>query len=460
MERKDANNKIIVTSIVLIVVILTFLLLSIFCIYRYVTLSEDTYIIYNETSNIDYKVYLKDNNFYDKEYVEKDNQYIASLINYIDTDFNYNLSFPYNMSNFVYSYTLIGKIEVTQKSNKNNIYRHSDTLYESDVIKNSNSVKINESINIDYNKYNDLIKRFISMYDLDDIDSNLIINLYVNVEDENGNTITSKQSPVATLEIPLTTKTIAINMNSITNDTSNNQLLVKNEGNYISLLVTGIVTFIVAIIYIIILISNVLKSRSPLTIYRNGIKKLLSNYSSDIQVINNKYKIGTSQVIKINSFDDMLEIKDTTNSPLLMLENKEKTGSFFIIQTNMNVIYTYAYRIEDIIAKRENRDATDYDIKEISNEIKESKKKEKKYTKEFIEKQLTETISMGRVNGNNLIIGNKEKEGDIYNQLEMTTEFKALSSDEIKKYKKKISKKAEKKEEKKSKNNNSKKTKK
>ena len=37
-------------------------------------------IVYTENSEVDYRVYLKDNDFFQKGYLEKDNQYIASLI--------------------------------------------------------------------------------------------------------------------------------------------------------------------------------------------------------------------------------------------------------------------------------------------------------------------------------------------------------------------------------------------
>ena len=56
------------------------------------TLEEAKVINYAEHSNLDYKVYLKSNNFYEDEYLPKDMLYVANLIDKIKIDFNYQFS--------------------------------------------------------------------------------------------------------------------------------------------------------------------------------------------------------------------------------------------------------------------------------------------------------------------------------------------------------------------------------
>ena len=48
-------------------------------------LNETYYIEYRESGHIDYNVFLKDNDFYDSTYLEKDQSYVASLIDKIVT---------------------------------------------------------------------------------------------------------------------------------------------------------------------------------------------------------------------------------------------------------------------------------------------------------------------------------------------------------------------------------------
>ena len=54
------------------------------------------------------------------------------------------------------------------------------------------------------------------------------------------------------------------------------------------------------------------------------------------------------QILKIKSFTDMLEISDTINQPILMKENNEKTGAYFLIMTGFKVIYIYKLNVSTI----------------------------------------------------------------------------------------------------------------
>jgi hypothetical protein len=62
------------------------------CFVAYSEYSKGYFVKYSETSNIDYKVLLRENEFFDNNYLESDKKYIASLIDYIDANFNYKLS--------------------------------------------------------------------------------------------------------------------------------------------------------------------------------------------------------------------------------------------------------------------------------------------------------------------------------------------------------------------------------
>ena len=47
--------------------------------------------IYREDNSVDYKVFLKENGFFDKPYLEKNKTYITSLIDYIEFFLIYNI---------------------------------------------------------------------------------------------------------------------------------------------------------------------------------------------------------------------------------------------------------------------------------------------------------------------------------------------------------------------------------
>ena len=61
-------------------------------ILTYFKLSKNEYNTYTEKAKVNYKVSLKENEFYQDKYVDEKSTIIASLINNIDVDFNYKMN--------------------------------------------------------------------------------------------------------------------------------------------------------------------------------------------------------------------------------------------------------------------------------------------------------------------------------------------------------------------------------
>ena len=83
-------------------------------------------------------------------------------------------------------------------------------------------------------------------------------------------------------------------------------------------------------------------------IYEKELKKILNNYSSYIQIIDNDFEFNDCQMLKVNDFTDMLEISDRIRQPILMKENNEKTGAYFVIPSNTRILYVYRLKVSDI----------------------------------------------------------------------------------------------------------------
>ena len=208
-ERVDAilleqkrRKKIIKNSIVIVFIMLC----SVLLLFLYYNSTKNYYAAYTEHSNLDYKVYLKENEFYEKNYLEKDNQYIASLIDYINAQFEYQLDLQDINVDYQYSYSIDAQVNVIDNTTKNPIFSKKIPIVEekSKYSHRQKTVKILENVDIDYNYYNDLIKRFISIYDLDEASSTLDINMYVKVLGNCEDIVTADTNKVITLSIPLT----------------------------------------------------------------------------------------------------------------------------------------------------------------------------------------------------------------------------------------------------------------
>ena len=110
------------------------------------------YYNYKINRNIDYKVYLKPNDFYEEKFLPKNKQYTSELIDYIDIDLSYlfngskitNMNYDYDVSA-----TIVGEYENTS-SGKSEIWTKKYVILEKQTkqIFDTTSFDINQ--NLDY----------------------------------------------------------------------------------------------------------------------------------------------------------------------------------------------------------------------------------------------------------------------------------------------------------------------
>ena len=408
--------------IILYAIPILFLLIGVISIYNYCSLNKGQFINYTEDSNIEYNVCLKDNQFYEQKCLSKGNQYVASLIDYIPANFNYKLDFINGNVEYIYNYKIIAEFDVLDNDNDKVLYTKEEVIYKSEDKVTNTGININYNLNIDYNKYNNLLSSFISIYDLSQTKNSLKVSMKVDIRNNGNNNIdfsNLNNSKATSITIPLTTKTVNIDISGTTLNTDSNKIVIKPQQNYVLLLVTGIVLIIIGVVFYAVISLIIKKTRTVKEIYDDRIKKITLTYDSYIQRITGDYPIGASQICKVTSFKDMIEIKESSEKPLLMLENKEKTGTFFLIPVGEGVIYTYALRVVDIEAENNGTKAPDYDVKDISS----TKSVKKFYTMEKIKEDIKNTTEIKIVNDKNAILGTKNSDEDLYDQLGKTSEY-------------------------------------
>lgn len=347
LEDAKKRNHIILYSFFIIL----FFIATAFFVVKYISNNKNDYVKYNEKSDIDYKVYLKENNFFKKDYAEKNAQYIASLIDYISANFKYSIDIDRENVDFKYSYRIEADVLVKQKNGEKLLYEVNEILLpDMEYSKsNSSSVDINQNITIDYNHYNKLISEFVSTYKLTDIESTLNIKMYINTIGSCENFVDNqKNESVISLVIPLTTKTMSIDIiNDLVEDTNYVAICPENTNLFIYLF-TALLMLIIDVIFIILLIVYIIKNRTAKDIYDKELKKILNNYHSYIQKVNDKFDLRGYQALKVDTFTDMLEIRDTLQQPILMVENNESKGVYFIIPSNTKILYMYGLKLSDI----------------------------------------------------------------------------------------------------------------
>ena len=72
--------------------------------------------------------------------------------------------------------------------------------------------------------------------------------------------------------------------------------------------------------------------------YEQELKRILFNYKSYIQKINNEIDYNNYKIIQINTFNEILEMRDTMQSPILMYTEENEDRTKFMIMKD-GVLY-------------------------------------------------------------------------------------------------------------------------
>ena len=112
-----------------------------------------------------------------------------------------------------------------------------------------------------------------------------------------------------------------------------------------------------AIILLIINIDNIrkiiidLKRSCPQElVYDMKLREILKKYRPYIQKVNSEFDINKYNLMRLDTFNDLLEIREMTQNPILMLENEDGTHIFFFITTLTEMLYVYELNRNDVKA--------------------------------------------------------------------------------------------------------------
>ena len=345
LYRKN-REKWIFAQIVIIAILTVAILISALVA---VQLKSKYYIGYTESGNIDYTVFLKDNEFYDTDSLSEGQSYVASLIDNIVVNFNYEIDMDTDDVNYRYSYTVKSRLEIMDTTSNVAIFNPEYELInvQSKSQSSSSKLRINEIVSISYDEYNDLANKFLKTYELQSTASNIVLTLEVDVlsdcEAFSGSAVDSYKSE---LRIPLTTKTVNVKMTSTVPTAQANMIACTRGVGSEAFETTAIVLGVIDALMIALLLAFIYLTRTPDITYASRVRKIISQYKSYIQKINNMFETKGYQIILVDTFDEMLEIRDTIQAPILMHENTDKTCCKFIIPTDSKLLYTYVICVD------------------------------------------------------------------------------------------------------------------
>ena len=345
-EYKRKRRRRMIMQIIAIVIAAAIALAS-FVVYNKV--NSEYFIEYTEQGDIDYKVQYLQNGFFEEEWIEKDREYITSLVNSICADFDYVLNVDATNVNFTYQYSITATLLVADKDTGNAYFTEEEVLLPLQAQSaTSSSISIQESVEIDFPKYDAAAHKFISTYDLKKASCTLIVTLNVDVVSACDELAQSNLNTYSvSLNVPLVEDTFSMMRTSSTADNQTKVLACQGAVCQRVFVYVGVAAAALAVILTIILAIFLRLTVNDDITYDAKVRKIVSAYGSYIQKMEGLFDDDGYQIILIKTFNEMLGIRDTIQAPILMTENRDETATRFLIPTNTHLLYVHEIRVDN-----------------------------------------------------------------------------------------------------------------
>ena len=350
-KRQIVINRLISSSIIFLV----FIVIGTILLNNSFRFNSEKITKYSEKSNLDYKVYLQKNEFYEQQYLGKDMLYVASLIDNVLIDFDY-LFQSENDEDIDFTYSIAATLTISNALNTKSYFVKTYKLLEDKTINmvNANIQSIHEQIMIDYPYYNLLANSFKNQYGLD-TESKLTVYMIVNKKNtENSNFIMDNDS-IMNISIPLSERAVDISLDyKEINETRN--IIEKQNVALKSIIMfgTSVVLIIIALFMLIRAMRCFNKLLRKKSAYDKYVGKILKEYDRLIAESTTLMSFEGKEVIKISKFTELLDIHDNLQKPIMYYSVIEHESCYFYIN-NDNVIYILAIDKADLEEQNEEK---------------------------------------------------------------------------------------------------------
>ncbi len=301
-------------------------------------------VTYNESSTIDYKVCLEKNEHYKDECLNSGMEYLSAITKTIPVSFTYNALYTTEVD-YNYKYSIESTLKITKPEEENKVlYTTDEILLKEQVLKgNANVATISENIEIPFKKYNDYVNEYNNKYSLNS-DSHVEVALYI---EENN-----KKKKIAGVVVPLSVQTF----NVVKEEISNTHLPFSSSKEHYKKMsqiysIVACILCLIGIIIIVRLIIYVLKSTTKKSEYEIKLNQILREYDRIIvQVENGNELIGDKRIIKVSSFLELLDARDTLEKPIVHVKVNNIKSEFYV--EDLDKAYKYTMKESDFTKKQ------------------------------------------------------------------------------------------------------------
>ena len=357
LQYKEQRKRRIMIQLTVIAVLFVMLFAAFL---TYLQLNETHYIEYTERGSIGYRVSYVPTDEYE-EWQKKGQSYITGLTDDVLVDFEYEMAMQDASVDYEYSYTVEAQLQIYDTREKKPIYDPIYTLVpEKAGEKNSDStLQISEAVMVDFSAYNLEAEAFLTKYlsQYKDVKATLLVYMDVEVTGMSDSFESHERSSYrTTLSLPLAGVTFAPTTSESVPSGENRVLAYRNGDGIAFFRGASITLLILTLASAAFLLAYIYLTRNEDINYTIKVKRLVSQYRSFIQELTGEFNEEGFRVLPLASFRDMLAVRDTIQSPILMNENEDRTRTRFLIPTNTNMLYTFEIKVDnydELYAKQE-----------------------------------------------------------------------------------------------------------
>lgn len=315
------------------------LFLGIIMIFKSFKVEEGTQNLlysYNMSRNVNYKVNLIENEFFENQTLDMGKTYISSLVDKINMDFSYSLHGNKKAkTKYIYQVVAVSTVNYanTTEDSKEPIWSKQYIVVEPKTVEIEDSnFSIKENFDIDFATYNAEVKNFKEKLRLP-VEAELQIKLIVRSDmDVPGIEDTVVESSIMNVKMDLAEDVFTVEKQF--DKTGNESIYDTTETNkQINKPLLGLGAGLV-IIAIMIILDSIRKSIkfSKKSDYAIALNRILKNYGDIVAEIVSPVEIDNLNVIEVKNFDQLLDIEEEIRMPILFYETiPDEQGEFIIV---------------------------------------------------------------------------------------------------------------------------------
>lgn len=285
---------------------------------------------YEDKSDVVYKVNYTDNNI-----VGDSDRYITEMVDNINITYNYENIISEYIHGY-YRYSVDASLVTYEKDSDESLWKRDYELVKEKTVvldaNNINSIKINDSFDIDFNRFKNEIDEFMnnSLVDIE-LDGYLKVNINI-LESVKFGSLDNQydDSKVITINIPLTQDTFKIDVNNIDSKNSCYEFTSDKAMNIVFLII-GAFCISVAIALLVLVIKQFKIIYGMQSEYNKNLKKILSKYDDCIVRVKKFYVNKKYNMVYVDSFKELMDVYEKKNKMISFKETKRGSESIFVI---------------------------------------------------------------------------------------------------------------------------------